>query len=184
MNKDEHDSDFDIIDQENYTPEAEHQFSHQQLVMKCMNKCIEAGCVEMRPGYFNIKTDNSGQVNKTYVEDTRKKFIECVETVETIMQCDLDETATAEIDKIKENLKEKFKKLYNEESNDWMSCPVSIRRNRLANGICFREGYLNIKLPYYQDYIEEQVKTARLILRELTKLTERINFYVEVGLTM
>jgi len=178
------DDDFEIIDPENYSTEQEQAFSHQGLVMKGMTKCLEAGCKEMRSGYWNTRADRFGNIIKNYIEDTRKVFIECVETLEMIMVCDIDEDAKKKIDKLKEDLQRVYKKLLNDEKRDWDCCSKVVRDERIRNGICFREGCLNIKLPYYQDYIEEQVRIAREIVKELTKLTQRLDFYADIGLEM
>ena len=182
INKDYDNDELQIIDEENYTPEQQQQFSHQVLVMKVMNKCLEAGCKEMRMGYYNSRQDKMGNTIKTYTEDTRKAFIECVETLEMIMICDLDTDASDNIKEIKKKLDEIFKKLISDEEKDWNKSSGNIKRLRWTDGIFFRKDYLNIKLPYYQDYIEEQVKSARMVFKELTLLTKRLDFYENIGL--
>jgi len=168
-----------IADVEDFRGEKDVAFSHQQLVMRAMNKCLEAGCKEMRAGYFNEKQDTRGNIIRVYVEDTRKSFIECVETLEMIMECDLDEEAQKKILKIKNKLDETYKNLCKLEEKDWNECSFKIKKYRWMNGIYYRKGYLNVKLPYYQDYIEEQVVASREIVKELSKLTQRLNYYQE-----
>lgn len=171
--------DVEVIDVENYTPGKVQQFSHQSLIMSSMNKCVEAGCNEMREGYWNNKLDKNGNTLRYYVEDTRKIFVESVDTVEMIMICDFDDEANKSINKLKSDLDKYYQELCDEEKKDWTDSNETIKQTRWKQGIFFRKGYLNTKLPFYQDYIEEQVKVARLIFKELTKLTKRLNWYEE-----
>lgn len=170
------------VETESYQPEEEMQFSHQALVMRAMQKCLEAGCKEKRAGYFNAKTDKFGNVIQTYVEDTRKVFIESVETVEMIMVCDLDKGAKERIKKLQGEFKKAFDKLCEEELKDWENSPQTIRTLRWKNEIYYREGYLNPELPYYQNFLEEQIRISRKIFKELTKLTKRLSYYREESL--
>ena len=50
-------------------------FQKPDLVQDAVRKVIEAMGSEMRSGYFNYTSSNSGESNKVYVEDTRKKFM-------------------------------------------------------------------------------------------------------------
>lgn len=176
--------DYEIIDTEEFSPESEQQFSHQKLVMKTMNKCLEAGCKEMRSGYYNNKEDKHGNMIITYVEDTRKTYIECVETLEDVMSCDLDKDVKKEIKKIKKNLNEEYKKLCLSEKEDWEKLNYIIKKGRWKNGVTYQVGRLNKQLLYYHDYIEEQIRAFRMIFKALTKLTSRLGFYEEEALIM
>lgn len=176
MNNQQED-DIIIEDVENYTPKGDLVFSHPSLVMSATRKCLEAGSKEMRTGFFNNKTDRNGNVIRTYVEDTRKAFIEAVETLEMIMICDLDSDAIKEIKTIKDSLLDKYKELCIKEQNDWSSAHINIKKARWSAGIQFKEGYLNTSLPYYQEYIDEEVKSYRNIFKVLTMMSKRNDFY-------
>lgn len=172
------DDDVDFIDPENYSgSNSGESYSHKALIMASMRKVLEAGANEMRAGYFNEKTDRKGNVVLMYMQDTRKLFIEAVETLEMFMECDLDEEAKDKIKEIRESLKEKEKEIVEQEANDWKNAPPLLLRQRMMKGIFFREGYLHPDLPYYQDLIEERIHHYRQIFKELNKLTKRLNFY-------
>jgi len=174
----EEDSGIDIIDVENYKSEQQQQFSHSLLVMSVMNKCREAGCKEMRSGYFNEKMDKFGNLIKIYIEDTRKAFIESVKSCEMFMVCDYDKEATDNIDKIKKELSETYKTLCIEEEKEWNKLTEYQRnQHKEKQGLWFLKNALNIKLPYYQEYIEKELEAYREIFKELTKLTKRLYFY-------
>ena len=173
------DDQIEILDVENYKGGGQLQFSHQILVMRVMNKCIEAGTKEMRSGYYNEKADRFGNKIMTYVPDTRKEFIENVKTAEMIMVCDLDDDAIKNISEIKKELKKEFEKLCGMERMEWESLGIKIKRDRWSKGIFQQRGTLNMKLPYYQEYLEFEVDCYRRILAELTQLTKRLDFYQE-----
>ena len=176
------DNDFEIVDVENYRDTKDQQFSHQVLVMKVMTKCIEAGIQEMRVGYFNEKADRFGNKSMIYYPDTRKEFIESVKTAEMIMICDYDDEAKTKIKNIKERLTKEYKQLVETEKKDWETLSITNKRARWSKGIFYTENTLNVRLPYYQEYLEYEVQCYRDIFSELTKLTERLGFYEATGL--
>ena len=184
------DDDSNIVDVENYRGGNEEEgFSKQKLVMTACRRCLEAGSREMRPGYYNQKTDRYGNSIKVYVEDTRKVFIESVETLEMFMHHDLNEEETYAkiamelIKNIRKDLDEAYKKLCNEEYKDWENANIFIKKGRWKDGISYRKGNLNKNLQYYQEYIEEEVKAYRNIFKILINLTEVNNNYVETFIT-
>ncbi len=162
---------------EDYSSEKNQQFSHQQLVMISMRKCIESRAREMREGYYNIKSDRFGNTSRIYVEDTRKVFISCVNSVLMSMSCDMDENAKTKIPILIKEIEDKYKEFCEQEKNDWSNIPIKIRKTRLTQGIYFIEGKLNTNLLYYQDFIDAQVDIYDKIFKELTDLTSRKNFY-------
>lgn len=173
--------DFEVIDVENYKTSKEQEFSHQQLVMSVLRKCIEAGCKEMKEGYWNEKVDKYGNPTRSYVPDTRKEFIEAVKSAEMTMIPDYDEEIIRKIGEIKERLKIKLHEFYQEEKKDWESCRIDVKRDRWRRGIYYIEGSLNKKLHYYHYYIDELVESYRSICAELNKLTKRLGYYEEVA---
>jgi len=72
-----------------------------------------------------------------------------------------------------------YKKLCEEEKKEWTGLKMSVKQQRWAKGITYRQECLNIHLPFYQEYIEAEVKAYREIYKELTLLTERKGFYEE-----
>lgn len=172
-------SEISVIDTEDYIPGKEEKFSHSSLVMRALSKCLENGSREMRTGYWNERTDKEGNKIKTYIEDTRKVFIESVETAMMIIKCDIDSEAKEKIKEIEDELKEKYEQLVKEEETDWSAVPISIRQQRWKQGIHYKKGCLNKTLYFYQEYIDEEVKAYRKIVGELSLLTKRLNFYQE-----
>jgi|TARA_Y100000310_G_C20573232_1_gene759126 hypothetical protein len=155
------------------------EFSHQQLVMRTMTKCIEAGSKEMVEGFFNEKADKFGNIIKTYVPDTRKVFIESVKLAIEIMRCDLDNEAEKDIDGTIEELNNYYDELCSKELKDFFDANPVIKKQRMDLRIFNMEGTLNKALPYYQEYIDFEVNSFRFILGVLTKVTDRKGFYAE-----
>ena len=170
-------SDAEVIDTENYTGTSDSQFSHEALIMRVLNKCMEAGCREMRSGWFNQKVDKNGNTILQYIDDTRKQFIESVKSAETMMICDFDEPAKTKISEQKNKIKEKYSKLCDEEMNYWNNLPRIMLNKLVDKGISYRKEKLNRNLDFFQDYIEFEVEIHREILKELILLTERKGFY-------
>ena len=175
----EEDSDIEILENESYSGGKEKGFSHQELVMIALRRALIAGNKEMRPGYYNTKTDARGNTSMVYVDDTRKQFIESVKSVGDMISCDLDELANKKIIKLKEELKEKFLKLCAEEKLDWETAHPKTKNQRWKEGVFHRPERLHPQLPYAQEYVEEEVDAYRKILREYVKLTKRKDFYKE-----
>src|SRR3990167_3222872 len=96
--------DFEIKEPSEFFGQRDKGFSHSELIMASLRKCIEAGGKEMKAGFWNEKLDKFGNRIKTYVDDERKIFIECVETAKNQMICDFDDDAINNIKKIKETL--------------------------------------------------------------------------------
>lgn len=173
------DEEFEIKDIEQYKSSRDKGFSHSELIMTTLRKCIENGSKEMREGYWNEKLDKFGNKVKTYIEDQRFVYINSVETAETHMCCDFDTDIIDKIKTIKENLKKTKETLLNQEKEFWKSLNFRKRLEFNKNQIIERTGYFNKSFPPYQDYIKECVVAARLIERELVKLSHRKEFYKE-----
>lgn len=174
------DDELEIKDVESYYgSKAGETFSHSQLVMISMKKCIEAGTKEMKEGYMNEKADRYGNVIRTYVPDTRKEFIETVETLKMIMADDLDHEANLSIGKLNEKLKKTYDDFCGMEEQEWNGAHQTIQHSWKTKGIFFRKGMLHQGFPYYIEYLMERVKTSRDIFAELKKLTQRKDYYAE-----
>lgn len=170
--------DYEIEDVENFRGGGEDKnYSHKVLIMSAMRKVLESASNEMRSGYFNEKVDRKGNKILTYIQDTRKQFIEAVETLAMFMECDLDEEAQKAIEEIEKQMREREEALVNEEAKYWRDINPQLRVHHWKNGIKYREGYLHPDLPFAQDWVEERVRFYRKIFKELNKLTKRLNFY-------
>jgi hypothetical protein len=165
------DDDIQLLDTDNFVGERSEEFSHSQLVMKCMKKCIELGCKEMREGYMNEKADRFGNIVRTYIEDTRKAFIEAVKTTQMIMFCDYDTETKKNIETYEKSIDIEYKRLCGEEDDQY---------NKDQSDIPYHfKGTLNKNMPFYQEYLECSLSIYRKIFSELTLLTNRINYYKE-----
>ena len=166
--------DWNIIDPETDTGSSEkQQYSYDQLIMRSMIKCMDAGSKEMREGYFNEKLDRAGNIIKIYVEDTRNVLIQSVKTLLKMMECILDDDAKKEIKEVLEKLDESYKELCLKELNEMFKAHPIIKKQRMLAGIFNREGSLNKDLQYYQDYIFQEVDTYLKIFGSLNALASR-----------
>lgn len=170
--------DIEIGDVENYQSQKDNVFSHQSLVMSSMKKALENGSKEMRPGYFQFKQDKSGGLIRTWIEDTRKSFIESVETVLMTMACDIDDIAEKELNELYDELKTKKNYYINLEQEEWNLLNPIIKNNLTSAGKGTIKGSFNIEKRFYQMYLDEQVEIYRQIFMCLTKLTKRLDFYI------
>ena len=146
---------------------SKNKVSYKDLIFMNIRKCIEAGCDEMREGYFNIKYDKFNNPIKTYISDTRKIFIECVETLKNILTPEIEEEDIIKIKEIFKNIEREYKKFCEQEKKDWNDAKNNLKSSWINKGISFREGYLNKELPYYEDYMEEKVKNYRKLFELL-----------------
>jgi|TARA_Y100000296_G_scaffold45780_1_gene52463 hypothetical protein len=163
-----------IIDPETDTlGTSKQEYSYEVLVMLSMKKCLEAGSNEMMEGYFNEKTDRQGNIVRTYVQDTRHKFIRCVKMLLSTMKTIFDEDAKKDVEKILEDLDKKYEELCNEELKEFHNAPATIKKQRMINGINHRKNNLNKSLPFYQDYIQEEVDAYTKLYSVLHSLASR-----------
>jgi len=171
------DDDFAVQDVEQYKFGSGQEFNHQVLVMKSLLKCIEAGSQEMRPGWYNDKTDNQGNTITTYIEDTRKKFVETVKSAKMIMICDFDEEAETNIKELEETLSNKYNELLTQQTKNWNILPKNSQENYTKKGMGVIPGIFNPALPFYQRYCEMELEVYRKICEELSLLSKRLGFY-------
>ncbi len=172
--------DFEIKDEDDYTGFGKKEvFSHSQLVMISMKKCIEAGTKEMREGYVNEKADRYGNIVRTQIPDTRKELIESVKTLMMIMASDIDDEAKKKIGKIRYRLNKSYNKFCKYEEDEWKEAHITIKNHWNKEGTFFRKGMLSKGLPYAVEYIMEQVDSSRKIFAQLTRLTKRLDWYRE-----
>jgi len=178
------DDDLEIIDPEGYRGSGKGEiFSHSQLIMMALKKCIENGSIEMREGYYNKKMDKYGNTIEIYVPDTRLTFIESVESAIMIMADDIedDKENKAEIN-IKEILTElstEKEKYQNLEKAEWTNARDDLKQQWYNKGRRLIPGVLTQFFPYYNYYIMDKVVAYRKIVAELTKLTKRCDYYRE-----
>jgi hypothetical protein len=159
-------------DMENYHGTSDKKFSFEQLIMIALKKCLDAGSVEMRSGYFNTKVDKLGNPIRVYIEDSRHKFIECVKSAKAIMTSEIDEVAKKKIDVIVEELKALYDDLCKQEKKDLEIAPPILNRMRISKGIYYKPNCLNKNFSYYQEYMEESVNYYREILEELVRVAK------------
>jgi len=171
------DTDFEIGDVEGFS-HKDNSFSHSILVMVAMRKVLDTGSKEMRSGWFNEKFDKKGGVIKTYIEDTRKAFIESVKTCEMIMACDLDKQGEDKLKGIKLSLNEYLSELKKLNTNSWDTLPDYKKLEYQKDGVKHIKGFLTSPL-LKEEYIKYEIDMYREIFSELNRLTRRLDFYRE-----
>ena len=176
LQQQQEDANFEIYDTENYRSDKMQVFNHQMLVMEALRKVDEAGSHELRTGWTNEKMDHSGNIIRTYIEDTRKKFIESSKTAVNVMTCDFDETATKNIKKLKGDLKEHHDTLLKAQWT-WFNSLAPRTKIQWEGKIIM--AFFNQELGWYLQYIELEVEYYREVLQELHSLTKRLDFYRE-----
>lgn len=171
-------TDYDILDVEDYRSE-DNVFSHQALVMRAMNKCIELGSKELIEGFYDeSQKSNKGVSVVIYKEDTRRAFIESVKTTDMIMVCDYDTEATTNILKLIEDLKITKQELLDKQKDFWNNLGYKEKEFMLRElKYPPPDDFFHSQLHYWNLFIDEELETYRNVFKELSLLTRRINFY-------
>lgn len=173
------DDDIQIIDSEDYYSGKEKGFSHATIIMQSLSAAIKAGSCEMRKGAVNERYNVQGDKIVQYVEDTRKKFIETVESLLSAVDCDKDDQFEKEVDGYKEKITELKDDLKQKEWVWWTSLPGNIKLNYIRNGEQCIQGYFRKDGFFYELFIDECVPIYRNILSAVSRLTKRKNYYQE-----
>lgn len=168
----------DIIDVENYTPSSGQKFSHSEIITLCIRKCVEAGTREMRTGWFNEKQDKRGNINRTYIDDTRKQFIESVKTLMMYISRDYDEAAETRIKDILKKIEDKEKELIKQTDDAWDNLSTQEKNLYLQEGEKHTKGKLDHPV-LKKEFIDFQIEHYRKIVAEVSKLIKRLNDYQE-----
>ena len=170
------DSDLEIGSVENFGGAKDEQFSHSSLVMSAMKRCLEAGTKEMKEGWYNERYDKQGNVIKTYIEDTRKAFIESVRSLKMIMAGDLDEKAFTRIAKYLSNIKKSEKQLIEFDNESWTKLNSYEKRQYTNSGHRHYSKILSNPI-LRREFIEYELIQWRNIFSELSRLTKRLDYY-------
>jgi len=171
--------DFEVIDVEQYGSGKGESFSHASLVMTALRKCFELGSKEMRAGYFNERQDFKGNVIKTYIEDTRKAFIESVKSLLMIVACDFDSDAKEKIPALIESIKTEKKRIIENIDTAWDGMELDDKNIYLSQGYAHKRGKLDHP-ELQKELIDFEVEVHRNIVAEVSKLTERLDYYGEL----
>jgi len=169
-------TDLEIADTDSYGLSKSESFSHSALVMLSLKKCAELGSKELRTGWFNEKTDRQGNTIRTYIDDTRKSFIESVKSLLMIVACDIDTTAKTKIETLQQSITDKKKEYIKKLDSSWSE----IAEDSRAIHNLQQQGHLPGLLdhPAYQmAFINFEVDVCRDIVAEVSKLTKRLDFY-------
>jgi len=170
-------SDLEIGDVESYGGGKDQAFSHQVLVMIAMKKCIEYGTMEQVPGMYLTEQDKKGNTKVIYRQDTRRAFIESVRTLKMVMICDFDKDAKTKINELIHKTNTRKKELITEQENWWEGLKPAERNFYLQKGFEMTKGSFNTQLPFFQNYLSEELQIYREIFEQLSLLTERVDFY-------
>jgi len=171
----------DIIEPEEYRNPEEQSFNHQSLVMTGMKKCLELGSKELREGWWDEKVDRQGNVRRTWNCDTRKEFMEAVQSLLMIMTCDFDDEAKKNISELKEKIKERKKFWINEEWRWWNNLSQMQQQQLMREGKAVVQGMFNSKLSFDNYFYDEEIQIYREVCTELNNLTFRLDFYGQIG---
>jgi len=153
------------------------QFSHQILIMRCLNKCVDYGTVEMVEGKIETRFDKQGNLTTKYLPDTRRQFIEAITTAKNFMKCDFDDDAKENINDLLDKIKENRKKWLEREWNWWESIGYEIQQKLTLEGKGVIQGMHNQKIFFKDSSISEELEIWRDVLEELNELTKRLDFY-------
>ena len=168
--------DFEIGDVENFSSNKDEQFSHSTLVMSAMKRASESGSKEMKTGWYNTKQDKQGNTIKTYIDDSRKSFIESVKTCCMIMACDLDEEAETYIDECLEDIDNKKMELAKLEEQSYSKLNEGLKVLMKSNGIYNVPGH--VSHPELKEHLVWfELEMYRSIFAELSRLTKRLDFF-------
>ena len=171
MEQPEASSHLEIENFEDYQSSKDQAFSHQVLVMRAMNKTIEAGCKELIEGHYE-EVEVKGVTKVIYQQDTRQTFIECVKTCMMILICDYDDRMKRRLKKLKGKGFSIKERLLNNQMAYYDKGDYNFRRANPTD-----KDYFNPKFQYYNMFIDKQVDLYRAIFAQLTLLTKRLNFY-------
>ena len=171
------DNEIQIGDMENYSGSGSEKFSHSTLVMSSIKKCIDSGNREMISGYWNVKTDRFGNVNRIWIPDARKVFIEAIKTLKNVLAADLDKDAEDEIKKIVDAMDERYNELCEYEKKEWEALSPLNKQQRVNHGMFNRPDSLNKGLEFYEQFIEDQVDYYREIFEQLQHLINRREYF-------
>lgn len=169
-------SDFEIGNVENFSGVKDQEFSHSSLVMSAMKKVVEAANHELRPGWFNTKTDRNGNTIRSYIEDTRKVFLESIKTCCMILAPDFDKEAEDYIDDCLKSIQDRKKELIKVDDDSWESLTPDARvKNARIIGMHIK-GYLTHP-QLQEELVNYELEMYRSIFAELGRLTKRLDYY-------
>jgi hypothetical protein len=175
----------------NFFSQKNQEFSHESLVMIAMRKVLEFSCGELIHGYYETQTDDKGKTKIVYKQDTMKAFIESVRSLRMVMLCDFDDVAIKNLiaskkgnEKPETNLIDKLKERkefwISQQEYWWSKLSDGMKKSYIEKGEHVIDGYLNVNLPFYNQYFMEELEIYREIFEELTLLTKRIKFYKKI----
>jgi len=169
--------DFEIGNVENFGGKKDEGYSHSSLVMSAMRKCLELGSKEMRAGWFNVKQDKHGNTVETYIEDTRKAFIEAVKTLMMNVSCDYDEEAKKKVNNLKDAIEQKRNELIKRCDTFWENLAPCYKNELVKKGAIHYKGCLDQK-DYQTIFTDYEVDIYRDIVSEINCLiTNRLDNY-------
>jgi len=153
------------------------KYSHQALIMKCMGKAIDCGCVEMTEGKPITKKLKTGDVLHLMSEDTRRKFIESIKTTKNFMSRDFDDEANKKIGALIKEIE--FNKTYwhNKELEWWNGLKHDVRQSYIDSKQHVIAGMHNTSFPFLDQSLNDSLDIWRDVLEELNKLSKRLNDY-------
>jgi hemerythrin len=169
--------DYEIGNIETFGSGNDSKFSHQFLVMKCLCRCIDCGSVEMIEGRMETKKDKMGNVETKYTPDTRRQFIEAVNTAKNFLVPEFDEQAKKEIKKYMEDIKYNKNYWLKKEMEYWNTIGYQGQQAMIKNGQQVIKGMHNQRLIFKDNSLYDELDIWRDVLESLNKLTKRLKYY-------
>lgn len=174
------DDDIVIQDVEGYRSDNLMFFSFDKLAMDSLRRASESKAHEMRPGATNTKLDLQGNTVITYIEDTRKKFIESVKAAKMIWIAEFDKECEENVEKIKKHIENERKRLIKAQMEWWNNQTPKMKQILYFKGrAIITPGTFNSELPWYQEFIETEVEAYQEMCEEIVRLAKRLNYLKE-----
>jgi len=170
--------DFDVIDVEDYAAGGGDGFSKTSLIMKTANKCIDAGAKEKKKDFRTEKMDRLGNLTVVSDEDTRKTYMECIQTFYDVLAADFDEEFNDAYENIIKNIRKEFERLCKVEKQEYLDATPQVKQIWFKEDkYYYREGMMHESKPFLDEFYEFKIEKYRELFRELIKLAKRCDYW-------
>lgn len=175
-----------------YSPKSE--FKKASLAAEAVRVCIASRATEMKQGFWNNRIDKQGNGIRVWQEDQRKKFINSVIALQTLLsaECENDEDYAKAMKTIDNNIKECFDTYaysmfeYNPSSSGWTKTDKKvmpqIEDELLVPAPNNPRTLINVKGGWdykINAYYDDLVLLYDQIFKELNNVIYRLNDFAE-----
>jgi len=166
--------DIQIGDTESYRSDKDLVYSHQSLIMKGKVRVLELGGHELCEGVNETIFDPMRKTTKViYKEDTKRAFINAIKMTQAVMACDYDSIAEENIKALELIIENKLKECLRRQLDLWNKASQKQQKSISF----FQKDLLHKELPFYNEFINFEIKVYIEIFTELNKLAQRNDFY-------